>query len=55
MWNLKKLCRWSYLQNRNRITDIENNLMVLGGKGREQEVGRLALTYTHDYIHVDDA
>ena len=24
MWNLKKLYKWTYLQNRNRLTDIEN-------------------------------
>ena len=26
MWNLKKICKWLYLQNRNRGTDIENKL-----------------------------
>ena len=24
MWNLKKLYKWTYLRNRNRLTDIEN-------------------------------
>ena len=24
MWNLEKLYRWTYLQNRNRNTDAEN-------------------------------
>ena len=24
MWNLKKWYKWIYLQNRNRLTDIEN-------------------------------
>ena len=28
MWNLKK---WTYLQNRNRVTDVENKLMVTSG------------------------
>ena len=30
MWNLifKKWYKWTYLQNRNRLTDIENKLMV---------------------------
>ena len=28
MWNLKKLHKWTYLQNRNRHTDIEITLMV---------------------------
>ena len=26
MWNLKKRYKWTYLQNRNRLTDIENKL-----------------------------
>ena len=34
MWNLKKWYKWTYLQNRNRLTDIENKLMVTkGGRG----------------------
>ena len=28
MWNLKKWYRWTYLQSRNRLTDIENKFMV---------------------------
>ena len=31
MWNLKKGYKWTYLQNRSRITDVENKLMVTGG------------------------
>ena len=31
IWNLKKWHKWTYLQNRNRVTDVENNLMVTGG------------------------
>ena len=27
-WNLKKRYKWIYLQNRNKLTDIENKLMV---------------------------
>ena len=38
MWNLKKLYQWIYIQNRNRLTDIENKLMVTkegnGGKDK---------------------
>ena len=26
-WNLEKLCRWSYLQKRNRNTDLENKCL----------------------------
>ena len=34
MWNLKKWFKWTYLQNRNRPTDIENKLMVIKGERR---------------------
>ena len=36
MWNLKKWYKLTYLQNGNRVTDVENNLMFTGGKGREE-------------------
>ena len=32
MWNLKKCHKWTYLQNRNRLTDIDNKLMVTKGE-----------------------
>ena len=38
-WNLKKKYRWSYLQSRNRVTDVENKLTVTRGEswwGRDQ-------------------
>ena len=28
MWNLKKWYKWTHLQNINRVTDVENKLMV---------------------------
>ena len=31
MWNLKKWYKWTYLQNRNRPTDIGNKFMVTKG------------------------
>ena len=35
MWNLEKWYRWTYLQSRNRDTDVENKHMdTKGGKGR---------------------
>ena len=37
MWNLKKWYKWTYLQNRNRLTDIENKLMVTKGDSGEGE------------------
>ena len=33
MWNLKKRYKLIYLQNWNRLTDIESNLMVTKGAG----------------------
>ena len=31
MWNLKRWYKWTYVQNRNRVTDVENKLMVTRG------------------------
>ena len=31
IWNLKKWYKWTYLQNRNRVTDVENKPMVNRG------------------------
>ena len=39
MWNLEKWYIWIYLQSRNRITDIENKLMVTKGGGTTWEIG----------------
>ena len=38
MWNLKKWYKWTYLQNRNRVTNVENKLMVTRGEsgGRDK-------------------
>ena len=33
MWNLEKWYRWTILQSRNRVTDVENKLMVTKGAG----------------------
>ena len=32
-WNLKNLYKGTYLQNRKRLTDIENKLTVIKGEG----------------------
>ena len=38
MWNLKKWYEWTYLQDRNRLTDIENKLMdTKGERGRGRD------------------
>ena len=34
MWNLKQWYKWTYLQNRNRLIDIGNKLMVTKGRRR---------------------
>ena len=48
---LKKWYKWTYLQNRNRVTDVENKLMVTKGERRgEGYIGRLGLTSTHYYM-----
>ena len=40
MWNLKKLHKWNYLQNRNRPKDIENKLTeTKGEREKEGELG----------------
>ena len=36
--SMKKLYKWTYLQNRKRLTDLENELMVVRGK-RVREFG----------------
>ena len=43
MWNLKKKYKWAYFKKRNRLTDLENKLMVTRGKGEEQ-LGSIGLT-----------
>ena len=37
MWNLMKWYKWTYLQNRDRLRDIESELMVT--KGERQRGG----------------
>ena len=37
MWNLKKWYKWTYLQNRNRVTDVENKLMVTRAERGERD------------------
>jgi len=35
----KKGNKWTYLQNRNRVTDVENKLVVTSGESREGSEG----------------
>ena len=42
MWNLEKFYRRTYLQSRNRDTDVENNLWIPSGEeggGMNWEIG----------------
>jgi len=54
MWNLKKMVQRTYLQNRNRVTDVKNKLWLPRGKAKgrvERDKCRLGLTiYTKLYI-----
>ena len=58
MWNLKKKKNDTnelILQNRNRLTDIENKLMVTkGGRSGEGEIRSLGLIYTHYILYIND-
>ena len=33
----KKRCEWTYLQNRKKLTDLENEFMVIRGGNKEEE------------------
>ena len=48
MWNLKKWYKWTYLQNRNGLTDLENKPMVTKG---EKWGGRAKLGVWDWHIH----
>ena len=39
MWNVKKEYKWTYPQNGNRATDVENKLKVTGRRGGRDELG----------------
>ena len=45
----KKGYKWTYLQKRNRITDVENKRGYQGMEGVGY-IGRLGLTYTYYFI-----
>ena len=40
-WHLKKKCNRIYVQNRNRLTDIENKLMVSKGETEREGQNRM--------------
>ena len=48
MWNLEKWYRWTYLQSRDRDTEVENKCMDT--KGVVGWTGRLGLACTHYYV-----
>ena len=50
MYNIKKRCKWTYLHNRNRLTDIDNKPMTtkeerLGEINQELEISRYKQLY----------
>lgn len=49
--NLKKWYKQTYVQSRNRLTDVEYKPWVTGGESwAEGETESLRLTYTHHYL-----
>ena len=54
MWNLEKWYWWSYVQTRNRDTDIENRPTDTKGERSAGWVGRLGWTNTHCRWHVEN-
>ena len=43
MWNLKKWYRWTYLQNRDRLIDVESKAVVASGGGGVKEMDKLGV------------
>ena len=39
IWNLKQWYKWTYLQNRNRVTDVENKLTITKGEMQGNKLG----------------
>ena len=53
MWNLEKWYRCSYLQSRNRDTDVENKCMDTNAeRGGVGGIGRLGLTHIYYWYYV---
>ena len=38
-WNQTKWCKWTFLQNRNRLVDTENKFKVTKGEGEDRDKG----------------
>ena len=47
----KNWYRWSYLQSRNRDTDVDNKYGYQGGKVGVGWIGRLGLTYIYYWYY----
>ena len=52
MWNLEKWYRWSYLQSRNRDTDVENKCMDTKGEGGVMNWGIGIGIYTLSILYI---
>ena len=42
-----KRYKWTYFQNRKRLIDLENTLMVPWGRGKDREFGNVGYTLLH--------
>ena len=53
--NIKKWYKWTYLQKRNRLTDLENELMVTRGKaGRRDRLRVWGFCVHADILRIDN-
>ena len=50
----KKLYKWIYVQNRNRLIDFENEIRVAGEKEEGRELGSLGTMCTDYYFMIDN-
>ena len=50
MWNLEKWYRLTYLQGRNRDTEVENGHVDTEGEEEGKQIGRLVLTCIHYHV-----
>ena len=50
MWNLEKWYRLTYLQGRNRDTEVENGHVDTEGEEEGKQIGRLVLTFIHYHV-----
>ena len=58
IWNLKKWYEWTYLQNKNRVTDVEKQTYGYQSGRRSNKLGdwgwhiHTVYIHTYTYIHI---